>query len=90
MNENDRLTVAHAQEVDSGERFQFGRNWSKFLESLNEAQIVGAEESLKPMLNVESLRDKSFIDVGSGSGLFFCKRGFERGRMTTQAGDLRV
>jgi 2-polyprenyl-6-hydroxyphenyl methylase/3-demethylubiquinone-9 3-methyltransferase len=70
MNQNDRLRVAHAHEIDSGERFQFGRNWSKFLESLNEAQIVRAEESLKQMLNVESLRGKSFIDVGSGSGLF--------------------
>ena len=70
MDHNIRLTVAHAQEVDSGQRFQFGRNWSKFLESLSEQQIGRAEESLKQMLNVETLRGKSFIDVGSGSGLF--------------------
>jgi 2-polyprenyl-3-methyl-5-hydroxy-6-metoxy-1,4-benzoquinol methylase len=70
MNQNDCLTAAHAHEVDSGERFQFGRNWSKFLKSLNDAQIDRAEESLKEMLNVESLRGRSFIDVGSGSGLF--------------------
>src|SRR5579864_6060419 len=70
MNQNDRLTVAHAHEIDSGERFQFGRNWSKFLKSLDEPQIVRAEQSLKQMLNAESLRGKSFLDVGSGSGLF--------------------
>jgi 2-polyprenyl-3-methyl-5-hydroxy-6-metoxy-1,4-benzoquinol methylase len=70
MHQNNRLSVAHAHEVNSGERFQFGRNWSNFLKSLNEERISGAEKSLKVMLNVESLRGKSFIDIGSGSGLF--------------------
>ena len=70
MNQNNRLTVAHAHEVYSGERFQFGQNWCKFLKSLNEEQIGRAEESLKQMLNVESLYGRSFIDIGSGSGLF--------------------
>ena len=70
MNQNELLTEAHAQEVDSGQRFQFGRNWSLFLNSLNDAQIGRAEESLREMLNVDSLRGSSFIDIGSGSGLF--------------------
>jgi 2-polyprenyl-3-methyl-5-hydroxy-6-metoxy-1,4-benzoquinol methylase len=70
MNQNNYLTMAHAQEVDSGERFQFGRNWGKFLESLKEEQIARAEDPLKQMLDVESLRGKSFLDAGSGSGLF--------------------
>lgn len=70
MNQNNPLTVAHTQEVASGERFEFGRNWSRFLESLNDERIAGAEESLKQMLNVESLSGRSFLDVGSGSGLF--------------------
>lgn len=70
MHQNKRLTVAHAHEVDSGERFQFGRNWNRFLKSLNEERVGRAEESLKQMLNVESLRGCSFLDVGSGSGLF--------------------
>jgi len=68
--QNELLTAAHAQEVDSAQRFQFGRNWSLFLQSLNDEQIGRAEESLKEMLNVQSLRGRSFIDVGSGSGLF--------------------
>jgi len=70
MLQNKGLTAAHSQEVDSGERFQFGRNWSEFLKSLNEERIIRAEDSLKQMLGRESLRGKSFVDVGSGSGLF--------------------
>jgi 2-polyprenyl-3-methyl-5-hydroxy-6-metoxy-1,4-benzoquinol methylase len=70
MNHPDSIVKAHAQEVDSGKRFQFGRNWGKFLKSLTEEQIGRAEESLKEMLGVESLCDKSFLDIGSGSGLF--------------------
>jgi 2-polyprenyl-3-methyl-5-hydroxy-6-metoxy-1,4-benzoquinol methylase len=70
MSQNDHLTAVHSHEVDSGERFQFGYNWSRFLKSLSDEQIGRAEESLKQMLNVESLRGYSFLDVGSGSGLF--------------------
>lgn len=70
MNRNELLTAEHAREVDSGQRFQFGRNWSLFLKSLNEAQIARAEDSLKEMLGVDSLQGRSFIDIGSGSGLF--------------------
>jgi 2-polyprenyl-3-methyl-5-hydroxy-6-metoxy-1,4-benzoquinol methylase len=66
----DHLTVTHAHEVSTGERFPFGHNWTEFLKSLNEEQIGRAEESLKNMLNVDSLRGRSFLDVGSGSGLF--------------------
>jgi 2-polyprenyl-3-methyl-5-hydroxy-6-metoxy-1,4-benzoquinol methylase len=70
MNKNKPLKSTHAHEVSSGERFQFGRNWSQFLKSLNEEQIGRGEESLKQMLNTKSLRGKSFLDIGSGSGLF--------------------
>lgn len=51
-------------------RFKFGKNWEYFLNSLNEAQIQQAEISLKEMLGVETLKDKSFLDIGCGSGLF--------------------
>jgi len=37
---------------------------------LDEDRILEAENSLKQMLDVENLRDKSFLDIGSGSGLF--------------------
>ncbi len=51
-------------------RFEFGKNWSRFLESLNDIRIREAETSLKEMLAVKTLHDKSFLDIGSGSGLF--------------------
>ena len=58
------------KEVSTGKRFEFGKNWKKFLTSLNEERIKQAEVSLKTMLDVESLEGKSFLDIGSGSGLF--------------------
>jgi len=61
---------AHAAETASGARFEFGKNWTRFLELLDDTRIDEAEESLKKMLSVDSLREQSFVDVGSGSGLF--------------------
>ena len=58
------------QEVSRGERFKFGENWSRFLKVLNDERIFEAEKSLKQMLGVEDLEGKSFLDIGSGSGLF--------------------
>lgn len=61
---------AHSAEVKDGKRFEFGKNWARFLLGLNEDRIVAAQGSLRRMLDVESLAGKAFIDVGSGSGLF--------------------
>jgi len=61
---------AHAIEVSRGERFEFGENWSRFLSALDDERIRRAEESLREMLEVESLAGQSFLDIGSGSGLF--------------------
>jgi 2-polyprenyl-3-methyl-5-hydroxy-6-metoxy-1,4-benzoquinol methylase len=60
----------HAIEIAQGERFEFGRNWSRFLAVLDDARIARAEESLCAMLEVDDLQGKSFLDIGSGSGLF--------------------
>ena len=60
----------HATETARGDRFEFGKNWSRFLELLDDTRIKEAETSLQQMLGVDSLQGKSFIDVGSGSGLF--------------------
>jgi 2-polyprenyl-6-hydroxyphenyl methylase/3-demethylubiquinone-9 3-methyltransferase len=60
----------YADDVERGERFRFGENWSRFLAALSEERIADARASLLAMLDVESLRGKSFLDIGSGSGLF--------------------
>lgn len=64
------IALQHQSEVESGERFEFGRNWSAFLSVLDDERIARAEGSLKEMLEVETLEGKTFLDIGSGSGLF--------------------
>ena len=51
-------------------RFKFGENWYRFIAHMNEARISSAKESLSEMLSLPDLKRKSFLDVGSGSGLF--------------------
>jgi 2-polyprenyl-3-methyl-5-hydroxy-6-metoxy-1,4-benzoquinol methylase len=64
-----RTSPASKVEIQK-ERFEFGKNWTQFLKVLDETRIVEAEKSLKKMLEMEDLKNKRFLDVGSGSGLF--------------------
>jgi len=64
------MSQQHATEVAAGQRFEFGKNWAWFLESLNDRRIDEAVTSLRDMLEVDTLAGKSFLDIGSGSGLF--------------------
>jgi len=50
--------------------FEFGNNWKLFLESLTEDRIKEAERTFVNFLGLNRLEGKSFLDVGSGSGLF--------------------
>src|SRR5712691_13109377 len=61
---------SHAMEIARGARFEFGRNWARFLADLDDRRIARAEESLREMLEITDLEGKSFLDIGSGSGLF--------------------
>ncbi|HEY2682942.1 MAG TPA: methyltransferase domain-containing protein [Steroidobacteraceae bacterium] len=58
------------QEIESGDRFAFGANWSSFLTLLDENRIAAAEKSLGQMLRVADMRGQTFLDIGCGSGLF--------------------
>src|SRR3712207_2259574 len=62
--------MGHATEIARGERFAFGENWSAFLAELDDERIRNAEQSLARMLDAPSLAGRTFVDVGSGSGLF--------------------
>jgi 2-polyprenyl-3-methyl-5-hydroxy-6-metoxy-1,4-benzoquinol methylase len=64
------MMSSHAIEIARGARFEFGKNWARFLADLNDRRIARAEESLREMLAVTDLRGKAFLDIGSGSGLF--------------------
>jgi 2-polyprenyl-6-hydroxyphenyl methylase/3-demethylubiquinone-9 3-methyltransferase len=61
---------SHRAEIEQGQRFEFGRNWTQFLLKLNDDRIRAACRSLQTKLEAESLDGKSFLDIGSGSGLF--------------------
>lgn len=60
----------HKAEVERGERFKFGENWRKFLDNMSEERADEAVRSLRNMLGRDNLTGVSFLDIGSGSGLF--------------------
>lgn len=60
----------HKKEIIQMNRFEFGKNWQRFLSVLNEDRFLEAEKSIKQMLEIDNLNGKSFLDIGSGSGLF--------------------
>jgi 2-polyprenyl-6-hydroxyphenyl methylase/3-demethylubiquinone-9 3-methyltransferase len=60
---------AHREEVSLGERFEFGKNWSRFLSTLDDNRIAESERAIREMLEVSDLTGKRFLDIGSGSGL---------------------
>ncbi len=66
----DKGRAGHAGEIESGRRFAFGKNWRGFLERLDEERILAACNSLRDLLETDSLGGMRFLDVGSGSGLF--------------------
>jgi 2-polyprenyl-6-hydroxyphenyl methylase/3-demethylubiquinone-9 3-methyltransferase len=59
----------HAAEIARGERFEFGRNWARFLSVLDDDRIAAAERAIRTMLRKERLDRLRFLDIGSGSGL---------------------
>jgi 2-polyprenyl-6-hydroxyphenyl methylase/3-demethylubiquinone-9 3-methyltransferase len=69
MSAVNNVAEQHAREVTTGRRFRFGRNWARFLKRLNDTRILEAEQNLKEFLGEASLPGKTFLDIGSGSGL---------------------
>ena len=50
-------------------RFAFGKNWKKYLKKgFNDVSLRKSEEYLKSFLQLD-LRDKTFVDIGCGSGV---------------------
>jgi 2-polyprenyl-6-hydroxyphenyl methylase/3-demethylubiquinone-9 3-methyltransferase len=63
------LERVHALEVAKGERFEFGKNWQRFLGVLDANRIRRSEEALLSMLHESTLSGQTFLDIGCGSGL---------------------
>ena len=57
-------------EVASGQRFPFGKNWTRFLGQLSDSRIEHAQRTTVEMLELSNLHGMTFLDIGSGSGLF--------------------
>jgi len=53
----------------NGVRFEFGKNWRRFLENLTPERIEYAKQDLQKMLGVKDLKGKTFLDAGCGSGI---------------------
>jgi 2-polyprenyl-3-methyl-5-hydroxy-6-metoxy-1,4-benzoquinol methylase len=64
------MTDSYVGEIEAGQRFEFGKNWETFLSEIDDNRIRIAEDATKAMLGSASLDGKTFLDVGSGSGLF--------------------
>mgnify|MGYP002529862470 CR=1 FL=1 len=55
--------------MTEGPRFKFGKNWLKFVSSIDDAQRNDARISLSALIDAEALEDESFLDAGCGSGI---------------------
>ncbi|MGB7345961.1 MAG: methyltransferase domain-containing protein [Pirellulaceae bacterium] len=59
-----------SEDLADQQRFAFGKNWQAFLKTMDDARIEQAVASLVEKLGVDSLEGTTFLDIGSGSGLF--------------------
>jgi len=50
--------------------FAFGKNWRECLTNLDEERIRIAEKCILTLLELDNLKGKKLLDVGSGNGLF--------------------
>ena len=60
----------HSDEIASGDRFAFGRNWRRFLSVVDDERVAVAQRALQGMLEMDRLDGQRFLDVGCGSGVF--------------------
>lgn len=56
--------------TESGDKhFEFGANWTRFLQLVDESRIAQSVSALQTLLGLDRLDGRTFLDVGSGSGL---------------------
>lgn len=57
------------QDIRGGTRFEFGKNWRRFLATVSDERVRASEASLAGFLRLPSLAGMNFLDIGCGSGL---------------------
>ncbi len=51
--------------------FDFGKNWQEFSEdSLDDERFLEVQKSVGDLVGVERIENKTFLDIGCGSGIF--------------------
>lgn len=58
-----------SSEPTTVDRFQFGRNWASYSRLIGEPEIEEAVAGLARLIPASDLAGKTFLDIGSGSGL---------------------
>src|SRR5262249_20619403 len=58
-----------ARRMPVGHRYEFGRNWQHYLQTLTEERITIAQQRLLGFLGLPDLEGHDFIDIGCGSGI---------------------
>ncbi len=54
----------------AADRYAFGQNWAEYVERhFSEERVARSQQHMLSFLGVESLAGKTFLDIGSGSGL---------------------
>jgi len=57
-------------QVDNDLRYGFGKNWSDFVKkNFSQERVSSSQKDLLDFLKLDSLVDKTFLDIGCGSGL---------------------
>lgn len=62
--------VTSAPDMPLEERFGFGKNWTSYIQLMDDSRIHMAMETLKIWFGLDSFEGKTFVDLGCGSGLF--------------------
>lgn len=63
------MTGKPSDETALEAHFRFGRNWASYAELIGEREIAEAGKGLHKLLPPEVLAGRTFLDIGSGSGL---------------------
>ncbi len=69
MKSSDHEKVDEGADTALGTHYAFGKNWERFADGLDEARISHAVAELARLIPPADIAGKTFLDVGSGSGL---------------------